>query len=79
MLLAELARFAHAFNLIFFECLESDDNSFRLHCFEFVEIDVANSLMPQLYVGVGFRAFCEHGQLHLMRIEDEHLALSLSA
>ena len=79
MFLAELARFAYAFNLLLFECRESDDDSFRLHCLKFVEIDVANSLVPQLYVGIDFRAFCEHGRLHLVRIEDEHSALSSSA
>ena len=78
MLLAELARFAHAFNLLFFECRESDDDSFRLHCLNFVEIDVTNSLVPQLYVGIGFGAFCEHGRFHLVRIENEHSALSSS-
>ena len=79
MLLAELARFAYTFNLLLFECRESDDDSFRLHCLKFVEIDVANSLVPQLYVGIGFRAFCEHGRFHLVRIENEHSALSSSA
>ena len=46
MLLAELARFAYTFNLLLFVCRESDDDSFRFHCFEFVEIDVADSLVP---------------------------------
>ena len=78
MLLAELARFAYTFNLLLFECRESDDDSFRFHRFEFVEIDVANSLVPQL-VGVDFRAFCEHGRFHLVRIENEHSAFSSSA
>ena len=45
MLLSELARFAHAFNLLLLECRESDDVSFRFHCFEFVEIDVVDSLV----------------------------------
>ena len=39
---------------------------------------MANSLVPQLYVGVGFRVFCEHGGFHLVRVEDEHPALSSS-
>ena len=30
MLFSELARFAHAFNLLLLECRESDDDSFRL-------------------------------------------------
>ena len=75
-LLSKLARFTYAFNLLLFECWESDDDSFRLHRFEFVEIDVANSLVPQLNVGLGIRAFCEHGRLHVVRIEDDHPALS---
>ena len=33
-------------NLLLFECRESDEDSFRFHCFEFVEIDVADSLVP---------------------------------
>ena len=78
MLLAELTRFANTFNLLLFECRESDDDSFRLHRFEFVEIDVANSLVPQLYVEVGFRTFHEHGGFHLMQIENEHSTLSSS-
>ena len=44
MLLADLASFADAFNLLLFECREPDDDSFRLHRLEFVEIDVANPL-----------------------------------
>ena len=79
MLLSELACFTYAFNLFFFECWESDADSFQFHCLYFLEIDVANSLVPQLYVGIGFRAFCEHGRLHLVQIEDEHSALSSSA
>ena len=50
LLLAELASFAYAFNLLLFECWESDDDSFRLHRLELIEIDVANLLVPQLYV-----------------------------
>ena len=60
VLLAELARFAYTFNLLLFECRESDDDSFRFHCLEFVEIDVVDSLVTWLYVGVGFHALCEH-------------------
>ena len=45
MLLAELARFAYTFNLLLFKSGDSDDDSFRFHCFEFVEIDLADSLV----------------------------------
>ena len=69
----------YPFNLLLFECREFDYDFFRLHHFEFVEIDVANSLVPQLNDRVTFRAFCKHGQFHLVRIENEHSALSSSA
>ena len=72
MLLSELACFTYAFNLLFFECWESDDDSFQFHCLYFLEIDVANSLVPQLYVGIGFGAFCEHGRFHLVCIKNKH-------
>ena len=61
MLLAELASCTYAFNLSLFESRESHDDSFRLHHLEFIEIDVANPLVLQLYVDLGFGAFCKHG------------------
>ena len=76
MLFSKLACFAHAFNLLLVECQESDDDSFRLHLLEFVEIDVANLLAPQFYVRISFRAFCEHGRFHLVRVENEYSAFS---
>ena len=76
MLLAELACFTYAFNLLLFECRESDYDPFLLHRLELIEIDVANSLVPQLCVGIGFHAFCEHGRSYLVQIENEHSALS---
>ena len=76
VLLSELASFTHSFNLFLFEGREPDDDSFRLHRLELIEIDVANSLVPQLYVGIGFRAFCEHGRFHLVRMKNKHAALS---
>ena len=39
---------------------------------------MADSLVPELYIGIGFRAFREHGGFHLVRVEDEHPALSSS-
>ena len=78
MLLAELARFTYTLDLLLFECWEFDEDYFRLHHFQFVEIDVANPLVPQLYVRIDFRGFCEHGRFHLVQIENEHPALSSS-
>ena len=78
VLLSELASFTHSFNLLLFEDQELDDNSFRLYRLELTEIDVANPLLPQLYVRIVFGAFCEHGRFHLVWIENEHSALSSS-
>ena len=66
MLLAELAGRTYTFNLFLLECRDPDDDSFRLHCLELLEVDMANPLVPQLYVGVGFGAFCKHGRFHLV-------------
>ena len=57
MLFASLTCFTYSFNPIFFDGRESSDDSFRLHSLEFLEIDVADSLMPQLYVCVDFVTF----------------------
>ena len=61
-----MARFAYVFNILLFKCWESDHDFFRLHRLKFFEIDVANSLVLQLYVRIDFRAFCEHGRFHLV-------------
>ena len=42
VLFSELAGLTHACNLLLSEGRESDDNSFRLHSFELLEIDVAD-------------------------------------
>ena len=52
VLFAELIGFRHTCNLLLRKGRESNDDSFRQHSFEILEIDVAYPLMPQLYVGV---------------------------
>ena len=76
MLFPELAGFAYTCHLLFSKIRESDDDSFRLHPFKFLEIDVADSFVPQLYVGVDFPAHCIHNRFHLVRVEDEHPTFS---
>ena len=57
MLFAELEYFTYLLNPLLSEVREFDDNSFQLHCLEFLEIDVPNSFVPQLYVRVDLRPF----------------------
>ena len=78
LLLSELC-FTHSFDLFLFEGRELDNDSFRLHRLELIEIDVANLLVPQIYVLIGFGAFCEHDRFYLVRNENENSALSSSA
>ena len=79
MLFAELASFTHTFNLLPSKGRESDDDSFRLHFFELLEIDVADPFMPQLYVSTGSMALGIHCRFHLARIEDKHLTFISTA
>ena len=60
MLFVELACFAHTDNLRLSKSRKSDDESFRLHSLELLEIGVAYPLEPQLYVGVGSLALGIH-------------------
>ena len=46
MLFSELAGLTHACNLLLSEGRESDGDSFHLHSFELLEIDVAYPLVP---------------------------------
>ena len=46
MLYSELAGLTYACNLFLSECRESGDDSFRLHSFELLEIDVVYPLVP---------------------------------
>ena len=78
MLFAEFSGFAYTCTLFLDKGRESDDDSFRLHSFELLEIDVADPFVPQLYVGVGSMALGKHFQFHLVRIEDEHLTFALT-
>ena len=77
-LLAELACFTYARNLFLAECRESDYDSFQLHVLEFLEIDVADFLVPQIQVSFDFEAFCKHGELYLIWFQDKHSAFSLT-
>ena len=57
-------------------CLLSDYNPFRLHVLEFLEINVANSLVEQFQAGFDFEAFCIHCWVYLAWFEDKHSAFS---
>ena len=46
VLFAELAGFTYTCNLLLGKGRESDDDSFRLHSFELLEINVADSFVP---------------------------------
>ena len=76
VLFSELTSVTYASNLLLSEGRESDDNSFRLHSFELLEIDVASPLVSHLYVGVGSLTLGIHCIFHLVRVEDEHLTFS---
>ena len=71
MLFAELACFAHSFNSFRFEGRESEYDSLRLHSAEPLEVYVADSLVPQLDVCLGFETFDVHVRFYLVRVEDE--------
>ena len=75
-IVCELIRFTYTYHLLFGKSRESDDDSFRLYSFELLEVDVANSFVPQIQVSFDYEAFCKHSQLHLILLEDEHLAFS---
>ena len=74
MLLAELTHLAYAVDSFRFERRKADDDSLGLHRAEPLEVDVANSFVPQLDARLGFETFCVHCRFHLVRIEDEHTA-----
>ena len=76
MLFSELTGLTDACNLLLSESQEFDDDSFGLHSFELLEIDVAYPLVPQLNVGVDSLTPGIHCRFHLMRVEDEHLTFS---
>ena len=79
MLFAEFSGFAYTCTLFLDKGRESDDDSFGLHSFELLEIDVASPLVSHLYVGVGSLTLGIHCIFHLVRVEDEHLTLSSTA
>ena len=49
----------------------SDYDSLRLHRTESLEIYVADSLVPQLDVCLGYETFGVHGRFYLVQVEDE--------
>ena len=69
---SEPTRFAYARNLLRGKVRESEYDSFRLHVLKLLEIDMANSLVPQVQVGFDFEALCKHGRFYLGRCEDKH-------
>ena len=71
--------YTHTFNFMPLKGWESDADSFRLHALEPLEVDMVDCFVPYLYVRDGFMAFRKHNRFHLVRVEDEHLALSSSA
>ena len=76
MLFVKLSGFAYTRNVLLGKGWESDDDSFRLHSFELLKINVTNSFVSQLYVSVGFMALGKHCRFHLVGIEDEHLTFT---
>ena len=72
-MLSELACFAYARDLLRGKVRESEYDSFGLHLLKLLEIDMANSLVPYIQIGFDFEAFCKHGRLHFVRLEDENL------
>ena len=79
MLFAELVAFAYTCNLLIGKGWGSDDDPFRLHSFELLEINMVNLFVPQLNVSVSSMAVGKHCRFHLMRVEDEHPTLSATA
>jgi hypothetical protein len=71
-----LACFAYARDLLRGKARKSEYDSFGLHVLKLLEIDMADSLVPYVQVGLGFQALCEHGRFDLGRCEDEHTAFS---
>ena len=78
MLFFELACIAHSVDSFRLEGRKSDDDSLRLHRVKPLEFYVADSLVPQLNVCLGFETFGVHGRFYLVRIEDEHATFSPS-
>ena len=79
MLFAELAGFTYTYNLLLGKCQEFDDDSFRLHSFELLEIDMGDSFVPSLYVSVSFMALGSSSRVrHILSVvEVVHMELPL--
>ena len=70
MLFTELTCFAHSVDSFPLEVRKFDNDSLRLS----LEVDVADSHVPQLNVYLGFETLRIHGRFHLVRLEDKHSA-----
>ena len=79
MLFAELTCFAHSVESFQLEGQKSNYDSLRLHRSKPLEVYVADSLVPQLDVRLGFETFVIHGRYHLVQIENEHATFSPSS
>ena len=51
-------------------------HNFRLHWLEFIKVYMANSLVPQLNIGLVLESLCIHRCVHLGRDEDKHVNFS---
>ena len=71
-----LACFAYARDLLRGKTRKSEYDPFDLHILEPLKINMADSLVPYVQVGLGFEALCEHGRFDLGRCEDKHTAFS---
>ena len=78
MLFAELTCFTHSVDLFQPNGRKSDDDYLWFHRSESLEVDMADSLEPQLDVHLGFETFGIHGRFHLVWFENELSALSPS-
>ena len=67
-----LACFAYARDLLRGKTRKSEYDSFGLHILELLKINMADSLVPYVQVGLGFEALCEHSRFDLGRCEDKH-------
>ena len=71
-----LARFAYARDLLRGKTRKSEYDPFDLHILEPLKIDMSDSLVTYVQVGLGFEALCEHSRFDLGRCEDKHTAFS---
>ena len=73
MLFSELACFTHSVDSFRLEGLKFNYDSLWLHRAKPLEVYVANLLVPQLDVCLGFERFGVHGRLYVLQIKDATL------